>query len=164
MSLKTTFSNKISFLSLSVLSASEIEQKLLAFPRKNQLVVKTAFYVPKATFFEKIKIRNKICLLSFWDMWQKILAFCKFFLLLCQNFILPVHTNFYTIFISKNSQLFSTFWHLKKNKLQLFVMKSLAGFSKFQFYVSTGTYGGKKVETFELFLSVSKVEPYIFGF
>ena len=56
-----------------------------------------------------------------------------------------------------------TCWHLT-NKFKPFVMKILAGYSKLQFLLSRGTFSGNQSEKFEHFLSVSKIEPPIFGF
>ena len=132
------------------------------FLDKISWVVKTAFYLPTATFFWELKISEKICFLSFWDMGQKILAFSQIFSAVVSKLQFTCPYDFFHIFFRKTHNFFrlSDIW---KNKLQIFLMISLAGFSNFQFHVSTGTFGGKKVENFEFFLSVSKIEPYIFG-
>ena len=101
--------NTISF--FSVLSASEIEQKFLAFPRKNWPACQNClfwFYVPRWTFFEKKKFFGKNLFFISSGHGARINGLPSFSLpLLCQSFILIVHTTILTFFFEI---LTTSFW------------------------------------------------------
>ena len=164
--LKTTFPPKTPFL-FFVLSVLEIEQKFLAFPRKIWPACQNClfwFYVPRWTFFEKKEIFRKKSVFYQFGTWGKNKWSCViFFAAVVSKLHFNCPYNHFDDFFSKNLQLFqlSDTW---KNKLQLFFMKSLAGFSNFQFHVSTGTFGGKKVEKFEFFYQCRRVSHIFWPF
>ena len=131
---KLHFFKKVSFLILSVLSASEIEQNFLAFPRKNQLGCQNCILSAQSNVFLRKQIFGKICFLSFWDMGQKIMALCQFFF---SRFMSKLHfTSLYVqfnTFFRKTYKISFTFWHLTEINFNLSSLKIWRCFQNFNF-------------------------------
>ena len=93
-----------------------LNKKVWRFHEKNGRVVKTAYLVsifPIWTFFEKKRnFSEKICFYQFGTWGKKYWSLLIFLPLLCQNFILTVHTFVLTVFFEKLTIFLLTFWHL----------------------------------------------------
>ena len=127
--------NTISF--FSVLSASEIEQKFLAFPRKIWPACQNClfwFYVPRWTFFKKKEIFRKKSVFYQFGTWGKNK---RFFVLFFAAVVSKLHFkcpyNHFDIFFPKYLQLFLTFWHLSNINFSLSSWKIRRGFQNFIF-------------------------------
>ena len=121
--------SKKTFLFLFVLSASEIEQNLLAFPQTNRPGCQNSILCAHRNLFLRKKyFLDKICFffISIWDMGQKTAFWQVCLPLLCQNFILPVHRTILKFFFPKNLQPFSRLSDSWPKKFSALVMKDLA--------------------------------------
>ena len=141
------FLKKIISVYFCSLSASGIDQNLLAFPRRSWRGCQNCILCAHRKFFlEKNNFSKKICFLLVWDMGQGTMAFCQFFpAVLSKRIFTCPYDHFKKFSFPKTYKISFDLVTLDKNTHQPFVIRNFAGFSKLHFHVSTGTYGGKWV-------------------